>query len=729
MDDVFVDNQPVAVVVDNKGKVKLKVYNFGAYLLNLFVKSVLMFLLLSLNFCLFAKAGAYNVFVGANLSPEIIGILTKMYLFSLAIMFILSFSQILQNLFLALVSGLFVWAMINQFALFDKYDFLSDTFSIYINEQLGDWVKGISYLAAAGIVAAVFFVYLFCAQSSNLLYLSGILFLINAYVLFVAYQDNSKVGQYWVSDYPKALSASGNRKIVHILLSNAAAYPYAAELSERYKDLKSVGELRQIMLGFASVNGFDIYPNAYVTHDSEIENIARVLTLNEENQNQIIRVPLVNKSWNFSRLNPNLVQVKDSNLHEMLQKSGFNASSYRSRFVDTCSYHNEKSVNRCVSKLSMPVRIHENTSLVEAQKSLVSQWIESSALLQNNFKFRDTVLRVLQKLNLIDQAYGKLYVVHSLDVLDKLMQDISKDKGNSYYLVSLDLPADAFVYNEFCMLKPQNEWLKSSDDVGEDKLFDAYARQSACLFGKLQNFIEGVKKINGHNIILLQGISSPDIASLGAKESVQSRFESSQATWLAVFDSKKKAFGIDNRVCNSVDLMKDYFYHQNACQPLNGLFYSKEELETLQGLAFYKIPQSDVNASKRFYALWYKYWLKAQKGEKSVKPEAETLSAPQFPVTSKTILDDVKSKQDVIEIKSEPQMKAETPEKNTDEVRTEVVEDSEIPQKAEGIEAKEEQQNGEAVKKESQKEEGADKSDKGKDTVQNSETQQNNIKK
>ena len=38
MDDVFVDNQPVAVVVDNKGKVKLKVYNFGAYLLNLFVK-------------------------------------------------------------------------------------------------------------------------------------------------------------------------------------------------------------------------------------------------------------------------------------------------------------------------------------------------------------------------------------------------------------------------------------------------------------------------------------------------------------------------------------------------------------------------------------------------------------------------------------------------------------------------------------------------------------------
>ena len=87
------------------------------------------------------------------------------------------------------------------------------------------------------------------------------------------------------------------------------------------------------------------------------------------------------------------------------------------------------------------------------------------------------------------------------------------------------------------------------------------------------------------------------------------------------------------------------------------------------------------------------------------------------------------SKQDVIEIKSEPQMKAETPEKNTDEVRTEVVEGSEIPQKAEGIEAKEEQQNGEAVKKESQKEEGADKSDKGKDTVQNSETQQNNIKK
>ena len=92
-------------------------------------------------------------------------------------------------------------------------------------------------------------------------------------------------------------------------------------------------------------------------------------------------------------------------------------------------------------------------------------------------------------------------------------------------------------------------------------------------------------------------------------------------------------------------------------------------------------------------------------------------------------MDDVKSKQDVIEIKSEPQMKAETPEKNTDEVRTEVVEDSEIPQKAEGIEAKEEQQNGEAVKKESQKEERADKSDKGKDTVQNSKTQQNNIKK
>ena len=160
MDDIIIDNQPVSVMVDKQGKISFKVYNFGNYFYNLIIKSLLMSVLLSINFCLFVRAGSYDVFGAGEFSVVTGGILVKIFLVSLALMFVLSFSRTLQNVLLAFVAGIFVMAMLNQFALFNRYTFLSDTIRIYINEQLGEFVYGISDIAAAFIVAFLVFAYL-----------------------------------------------------------------------------------------------------------------------------------------------------------------------------------------------------------------------------------------------------------------------------------------------------------------------------------------------------------------------------------------------------------------------------------------------------------------------------------------------------------------------------------------------------------------------------------------
>ena len=153
MDDVILDRQPVSVVVGKNGNIKLKILGWGYYLYNIMIKGFLIGLLLSLNFSLYVKAGGYSVFSTTYLpNPEVLNIILGIFAVSFFLMIVLSFSDFLQNLLIAVVGGLFVFMMINQFALFDKYDFMTRSLMIYLGEGAANFVSGSCHIIVSIII-------------------------------------------------------------------------------------------------------------------------------------------------------------------------------------------------------------------------------------------------------------------------------------------------------------------------------------------------------------------------------------------------------------------------------------------------------------------------------------------------------------------------------------------------------------------------------------------------
>ena len=105
---------------------------FWVYLLDLLQKTLIASLLLGINFVLFCGAGSMGIF-GTQVLPvdEVLMILAGITAFCFVFVFLFSFSEFLQNLFLAAVAAAVFLATMNQFALFDKGAVLYDWAKLY----------------------------------------------------------------------------------------------------------------------------------------------------------------------------------------------------------------------------------------------------------------------------------------------------------------------------------------------------------------------------------------------------------------------------------------------------------------------------------------------------------------------------------------------------------------------------------------------------------------------
>ena len=685
MDDIIIDNQPVSVMVDRRGKINLKVNSFGNYLYNLFIKALLLAVLFSLNFCLFVRAGSYDVFGAGDFYPVLGGIIVKIFLCALVLMFVLSFSRLLQNALLALSVGIFVMAMLNQFALFDRYTFLSETVKVYLNDQLGEFLYGISDLAAAALAALLVFAYLGYASKSNLAYLFGTLLILNAYILFGAHMNN-KYPSGWSVDYDNY--AAGNakgKKIVNIMLANAASYSYVDHLNQSKHEEKDVdtnsqlANLQKIMLAFAVNNGFQLYPNAYVSRSDHAENISSILNFGQYETSQLSLYPYSQNSWDFNRLSSHRYQLNENKFQSLFADAHYKLSVYQSQDVDLCRQYGKMSVDRCVTKLNMPSNVDILVKSPEDKQSiLLAQWLESMGLIDEFGKFYHNVLgAVLDTSGLSDDGYQKLYVLNSLKALQYAADAIVHDKGNGLYTLVIDMPADMFIYNEFCMLKPKKQWLsmdvpsweKNTSDNQQQRI-DAYAEQYSCLFGQLQSFIDTLKANNSYQntVIVLQGFSAPEDGNNMAKKDARTRFGSQQNVFFAIYDPLKTAQQPDMRLCHVGELLYSYLYNKKDCTKLSGLPLVTEDVNKLEKLEHnYNISADYVKNAQNFYKHWYKYWEKASSidvgtpkiqkktasSSKSVKPLAKL---PNIETTKK--ISEKKVVQDVVDEGKEAPVKS-----------------------------------------------------------------------
>lgn len=641
MEDVILDNQPVSVVVTKNGGVKLKMLGWGWHLYGIIVKGLIMALLLSINFCLFAKAGGYALFGEVLLpKPEIVNILLSIFCVSMLVMLLLSFSEWLQNIMLALVAGLFTAMMINQFALFDKDAFMTRGMLLYLGEGAAAFVDGRAWLVMSGLVAALTLVYLWMSSRSNQMYLIGTLAVINVWILFSAYMDRNNNNNFIYEYDTSSAGVENGKKFINIYLSNAAPYGYLNEMKDaNAKDNSKLENLQKIMLGFYNRNNFDIYTNAYVEHKDAPKNQAEVLNpLVSGNKNFTTPASHQCCDWQFRPIKDKTDYLLGSRLTEIFKKSQYKVSAYQSRGLDMCHLYGQQSLDRCLNKASLPADVSVLAAATsEKIKLLYGQWLESTGLFAP-----DSVAAAFLP-DSFKNRYDKLYVVNSLQALDLAAIDIANDKGSGAYLVYVDMPADMFIYNEFCMVKPTEQWLPmhdrgSADSPGTQARRNAYAEQYACLLGKLQNFMDTLtaKGADKNAVVVIEGVSSAQDKEYKETDRTELNFGANHAVTMAIRDPLHKENLIKTEICKASEITAAYLFKKAQCTEFKGLNLSEEDRTQLKkALSARNITPEEINKADNFFTLWYPYWQKANgievkelPAETAVKPEQQAPDNP-----------------------------------------------------------------------------------------------------
>ncbi len=630
MHDVIIDapNQTISVKTKRVGKPK-KGRNLGRYLFDWLVKGLMVSLLVSINFVLYSTSGNFKLFPSEYmLAPEVLYILAGIFCVIIGVLFLVSFSSFFQNLISSFVVVGFVWAMLNQFALFDKTSILSVWINQYFGSVPAQYFIGNSHIVLAVLSGVLFFSFLAMASNQNIAYFTGILFIIFVGILADAYLLRNKQEAYKIV-YDNKLQGEQEKgkKFIYIFLPNAAAYNYLEDMKENNTNSDTIQKTMDIMLAFYAKNNFMLYPNAYVKDLDPFMNMVK--SFNNVNKKEAeeftLKNVMVDGYWTFNNINDEYVYLKDNHLFDTFRKAKYRISAYQSRGIDMCHKNNEIAVDKCVEKLNTPINFDVlNVSETEKIIVLFAQWINSTGLFTNKSMLY-TLLKAVtnsDELPLVGIPYDGLYVVDSLNSLDMAAEDILRDKGNRAYFVFVDLPSDMFVYNEFCKVKNPSKWLamESLPWILNKNLYNkrnAYMEQTECLYGKLEEFLGKLNK-NGKlddSVIIIQGLSgADDLRNVLDTRNFVADFKNKRMVTMAIRDPLKKKFSLDYDVCSASDIVKQYLYKKGKCQELASMEMhdnAKNEIKSaLQGLT---ISQENLNKAMVVFDSWYKDWEKASK--------------------------------------------------------------------------------------------------------------------
>ncbi len=682
MEDIIIESSNQSSnVATNVRKVRVrKPRNVVSYIFNWIVKGLFVALLLGINFLLFAGAGNQAVFgSGFMFQPEIMTILIGLLVFSLLLMFLFSFSSFLQNLLVAVLTAGFVLAMLNQFALYDKTSLLVPLLSPYLGYSTAFMFDGISHWVLAGTAGVITLIVLMTASKSNVIYFTGILLVIFAGIAVDDYLVKHKHSEFSVEfDNHLDKGVTEAKKYVYLFLPNATSYIPLGELKNQLGKTDNAQETQERLIAFLAKNGFWVYPNAYVKENNAIANMVDALNNIEEKQagEHVQKNVEITSLWNFHNVRDEDVFIKNAQLIDVYKNSKYQVSAYQSRGIDFCRKNNEMNVDKCVAKINNPIDVSElKLSLWEKSKLLLLQWVNSFHFVTDWSAVYGTLNEVMSadRLPIIGVSYDSLYVVNSFKTLDVLLEDIAKDKGNRAYFVFMDLPSDMYVYDQFCRLKPQDRWVTMENHkwVNNKNVFEkraAYQEQLSCMIGKLEQFMQQLKdkQLDKNMVVVLQGISGINDISNTKSEDYIENFKSKNMVLLAIKDSAKNNFSINNHICESKNLVRNYLYKQGNCKEFSRLGLSQTSAQGLQNnLLATVVSQSKLNKALQDFDSWYENWLKVSSGaadafvpvpemvteqEEAVSevPVEENIDMPQ-----ETIVDDVKVMQEPIEEGSE----------------------------------------------------------------------------
>lgn len=627
MEDIIVDGPTPTSIKSRKSKNVRRIKpkrDFTVYLFDWLVKGLMVALLFAIDFALFASAGNFEVYSsGFTLSSPVIYVFAALAAVSLLFMFLISFSSFLQNILASFMFAVFVYIVLNQFALFDKYSYLAYWAEQYLGADVAMKFMGNSDIVttiAAGVVA---FIFLAMTEKKNVAYFTGILIVIFGGILADEYFDRNNHKEFKVVYDNNIFPSKDGKKFIYIMLPNAGSISYLEDMKEINSDKEKVQKTMDIMLGFFAKNDFYLYPNAYVNEDDAFMNMAKSFNnlSDEEAKSFLASSVSMSGHWSFKNLNDEYVYMNQNQLYDVFKKAKYKISAYKSRGADMCTKNGYDYVDRCVEKINSPISFDSmNISSLDKTYILVVQWLESMGLFQN-LKPVYTMLKAAtnpDNLPMVGIKYSNLYVVDSPKTLDVAVKDIIKDKGNQAYFIFMDLPSNMFVYNEYCRVNNTSQWLdmESQPWVVNKNLFGkrtAYLNQTACLYGKLEQFMRKLKEADvlDKSVVVVQGLSGVDDLKNVNEKLFIPVFKNKNLVTMAIRDPLKKQFTIGNEVCSAPDILSQYLFKRGMCKEMHNLGLHIGAQKELKGmLNLFKPDEKMTENALKVFDIWYDDWLK-----------------------------------------------------------------------------------------------------------------------
>lgn len=618
MDDVYISDprQASAQAIAQKQKDKqnsLKRRNIRQYLFDLIVKTLICSVIISIDFTLFAEAGSYNLFdINQFPTAESQYIYAGITALCFLVMLLLSFSAFLQNIAISVTFAALILSIFNQFALFDQSSILYSLFGSYIDSSISGVFINHSDWLIAGIVALVSLVLISYTSRSNQVYLLGTLLLVLGGIVSDAYFNPLSRN----FDEKKALSDiskhDDGKNFIFLAFPNFASY---SDIKGAESKNYTVNQAADNILGFYAVNNFTHYPNAYVNKFTN-EFINLVASLNpEENaadiENALLDNVILDSYWDFKNLDTDKLYLKTNKLYNHLVTEDYNIKVFQTRGIELCTINNSLAVSKCVEKINYPINLNQpGLSTLDKTVLLAAQWLESTKIVSNVNLPLLAASYLSSEVAPLNFAGSELYTINSYKIFDMIADDIKTAKGNNAYFAVIDLPSSTYVYDDFCNLKKPYEWIGASQQPWvknntSGAKQQAYAEQTNCLIGHLENFMQDLQKSGKleKSVIIIQGISPSGV--FMNKTKTQNLKEFSRIG-MAVYTPGQEKMQTSYDLCGTSSIISGRIDGSNECRELAEQNTTDKRRREILDEAHKKTinEQRIFNATRRFRE-WY----------------------------------------------------------------------------------------------------------------------------
>jgi len=679
MEDIVIDDRRQISARTHKlkdDKKKSPKRSFRQYFVDLIIKGLICSSLIALDFVLFAKAGSYSLFTGfQTINPEALYLIIALTGTAFLINILLSFSKMLQNLWIAALAAFFVAAILNQFALFDKGTILAGKYGDYLSEDIVNYLSYNSHIVIIAATAVLSFIFLSIAGRMTQFYLLGILLFILGWNLGTGYfypvSSNFKTVYNNPDEDIITENKNKGKRLVYLTFPGLTSYENLKNLAPAGNKNKKASAA-EIMLGFYTQNNFNLFANAYISGANPFENAVTSLNLtnSQKMDKHLLSNVILHSHWDFENLRSPTLYLKSNKLFRNLKKEDYQIHIYETHKLESCYINNEIIANKCVRKKNIPFNM-DGTPLTVTQKTiqLFDQWLESTGIIEDTGMVNDVLKLVLSSQNFPMDNFSSLQlsVINSFKSLDIIARDIEKDEGRNAYFAVIEMPADAYVYDSMCKLKPVSQWI-TADSTNAALKKEAYAEQVACLYGQLENFIEKLSNSDrlSDTTIVIQGLNTPQRLLNALPTNDIAKDVENKAVTLAIHSAGSDKPTIDYAICPVNSFLQTLFNNKSVCSSLDNFnLDDKAKEEALAAFQEKQLSSGDIGKSVENFIQWYQLWADANGAENNLKnllPQAKPQEDDKKEETStpkeeeKEVNEEIKEVKEIKEVPVAPQI-------------------------------------------------------------------------